>query len=120
MARNGTTTLFRPIGKRELALIQENGYRRFPARLNGQPIFYPVLDYDYAVQIARDWNTRDANSEYTGYVTRFAVDAEFLKQFPIQTVGSSRHREYWIPAEDLEEFNSHIVGKIDVIDEFQG
>jgi len=27
--------------------------------------------------------------------------------------------EYWIPAEDLEELNSNIVGRIDVVEEFR-
>ncbi|MBO0725121.1 MAG: hypothetical protein J2P52_05950 [Blastocatellia bacterium] len=36
------------------------------------------------------------------------------------TVGSSIHQEYWIPAEDLQEFNRNIVGLIEVIAEYQG
>ena len=35
-------------------------------------------------------------------------------------VGGRTHEEYWIPAEDLEEFNQNIVGKIEVIAEFRG
>ena len=30
-------------------------------------------------------------------------------------VGASYHQEFWIPAEDLAEFNGHIIGKIEVI-----
>jgi hypothetical protein len=55
---NATTTLFRPVRKKELALIEESGYTAFPPRLPYQPIFYPVLFEEYAVQIARDWNAR--------------------------------------------------------------
>jgi hypothetical protein len=33
-------------------------------------------------------------------------------------VGSAIHREYWIPAEELDEFNANIVGTIEVIAEF--
>lgn len=99
--------------------MRESGYRSFPPRLSSQPIFYPVLDYEYAVQIARDWNTKDPNSGYAGYVTRFEVDAAYLSRFPIRTAGSSRHREYWIPAEELAEFNHHIVGCIEVVKEFR-
>jgi hypothetical protein len=33
-------------------------------------------------------------------------------------VGSSVHQELWVPAEDLVEFNRHIVGKIEVIAKF--
>jgi hypothetical protein len=51
---------------------------------------------------------------------RFAVEPEYLKQFPIQTAGARIHQEYWIPAEELSEFNRHIVGPIEVAGEFQG
>ena len=110
-----TTILYRPTGKNELALIRESGYTAFPPRLDYQPIFYPVLFEEYAVQIARDWNARNGN---TGYVTRFLVRTEFLGRYDVHTVGSAIHQEYWIPAEDLEEFNRNIVGKIEVIAEF--
>lgn len=37
----------------------------------------------------------------------------------MQTVGSSQHQEYWIPAEELAEFNAYIIGKIEIIAEFR-
>lgn len=117
--QNNTTVLYRPVGQKELDLIQESGYTSFPARLPYQPIFYPVLNEEYAVQIARDWNTKDKASGYIGYVTRFQVQSDFLKRYSIQIVGGSQHQEYWIPAEDLANFNTHIVGKIEVIAEFK-
>src|SRR5438552_238887 len=86
--------LFRPVGQKELELIREAGFRALPPRLAGQPIFYPVLDRDYAFEIARDWNTKDAASGFVGYVTRFKVRVDFLSRYEIKTVGSSRHREY--------------------------
>jgi hypothetical protein len=110
------TTLYRPVGEKELELIRASGWHEFPPRLPEQPIFYPVLLEDYATQIARDWNTRDGG---TGYVLRFQVDSEYLAQFPIQTAGSRAHREYWIPAEELAEFNRHIVGEIEILSEFR-
>ena len=112
-----TTTLYRPIGEKEFELIRESGWRAFPPRLPEQPIFYPVLEESYAIQIARDWNTRDGG---IGYVVRFAVESEYLARFPVQIAGARVHREYWIPAEELEEFNRHIVGAIEVIHEFVG
>ena len=57
-----TVILFRPVGKTELELIEKSGFRKFPARLFHQPIFYPVLNQEYAEKIARDWNTKDAAS----------------------------------------------------------
>jgi hypothetical protein len=114
-----TIILFRPVGLKELELISQSGYRAFPPRLPEQPIFYPVLNQEYAEQIARDWNTKDAASGYKGYVTRFHVRKEFLQNYEVQTVGSNVHQEYWIPAEDLKTFNENIVGLIEVIAEYQ-
>lgn len=55
-----TLTLWRPVGPKELELIQLSGMRAFPPRLPDQPIFYPVLSEDYAIKIARDWNVQRA------------------------------------------------------------
>lgn len=110
-----TVTLYRPVGPKELALIQASGLREFPPRLPEQPIFYPVLNAEYATQIAREWN---APQDGAGYVTRFEVNAEFLQRYPVQTVGSSLHQELWVPAEELAEFNRNIVGLIEVIASF--
>lgn len=107
--------LYRPVGPKELALIEASDWAAFPPRLPEQPIFYPVVDLDYAVQIARDWNVKASGA---GFVTRFAVDASYLAEFPIEQAGGREHREYWIPAERLDEFNAHIVGKIEVVAEF--
>jgi hypothetical protein len=109
------TTLFRPTGENELVLISESGWHGFPPRLPDQPIFYPVLNEEYATQIARGWNTRDGG---IGYVLRFQLESEYLKQFPVQIAGARIHQEYWIPAEELEEFNRHIVGLIQIVSEF--
>jgi hypothetical protein len=111
-----TVTLYRPVGANELALIVQSGYRAFPPRLPEQPIFYPVLNEEYASKIARDWN---APQKGVGYVTRFDVRADYLSKYDVQTVGSRIHQEYWIPAEELDEFNSNIVGLIEVIQEFR-
>lgn len=113
---NETTQLWRPIGKAELGLVQQHGV--FPPRLPGQPIFYPVCNKDYAIQIARDWNTKDLASGYEGHVTTFHVLSSFLDQYEKQNVGGSNHEEYWIPAEDLEAFNLAIVGPISILCSF--
>jgi hypothetical protein len=110
-----TVTLYRPVGPAELRLIRESGWRSFPPRLPQQPIFYPVTNERYATQIARDWNVRESGA---GFVTRFAVRAGYLSRFAIQQVGGAEHTEYWIPAEELPEFNANIVGLIEVIREF--
>jgi len=111
-----TTTLYRPVGPKELELIKASGWRAFPPRLPEQPIFYPVTNHSYATQIARDWNVKASGA---GFVTRFDVDSVYLSRFEVQTVGGSIHTEYWIPAEQVAEFNANIVGLIEVIEEFR-
>lgn len=111
-----TITLYRPTGPAELALLEENGFTRWPPRLPGQPIFYPVTNEQYAVEVATRWNVRDSGS---GYVTRFEVDAEFMARYEVRAVEGKDHTEWQIPAEELDDLNDHIVGKIAVIHRFE-
>jgi hypothetical protein len=111
-----TLTLYRPTGPDELALVRQSGFRRWPPRLPEQPIFYPVTNERYATEIARDWNMAQSGS---GYVTRFHVQEQFMQRYAVQLVGASHHTEWWVPAEELEQLNGHIVGLIEVIAEFK-
>lgn len=110
-----TITLFRPVGPKELALIEASDWRSFPPRLPEQPIFYPVTNEEYAIQIARDWNVKASGS---GFVTRFEIDAAYVSRFQKKIVGGRKHEELWVPAEELAEFNSRIVGRIEIIHAF--
>jgi hypothetical protein len=65
-----TTILYRPVGPKELALIEQSGW------------------------------------------------TEYLSKFEVQNVGGQIHNELWVPAEELEEFNSNIVGQIEVTKSF--
>ncbi len=117
MTSEETVTLWRPTGPKELELVVASGYRRWPPRLPGQPIFYPVLNEEYARKIARDWNVRDSG---VGYVTRFRVRRESLDGYDVRQVGGRTILEYWIPAEDIDPLNDNIVGLIEVIEEHRG
>ncbi|HKP36325.1 MAG TPA: hypothetical protein VJT71_05665 [Pyrinomonadaceae bacterium] len=110
--------LFRPVGQQELELIRSSQNTAFPPRLPEQPFFYPVLTEEYATQIARDWNAK-YNEPKCGYVTRFRVRKSFINRYETRTVGGTSHLEYWIPAEELDDFNRNIVGSIEVIAEFR-
>jgi adenine specific DNA methylase Mod len=111
-----TVTLYRPTGPEELELVKKSGYIKWPPRLPEQPIFYPVTNEEYANWISSQWNVRDCG---VGFVTRFEVKKEFIEKYEIHQVGASHHTEWWIPAEELEELNNNIVGKIEVIKEFK-
>ena len=115
MADPETVTLWHPTGPAELALVEASGWKAWPPRLPDQPIFYPVLNEDYATRIARDWNVKASGA---GYVTRFEVSKSFLDRYTVHQAGGRTILEYWIPAEDLDEFNANIVGAIEVVAEF--
>jgi len=80
---------------------------------------HPIRDLVHADLI------HDACSGFTSrriannFVTRFAVDAKYLSRSASHDVGGRQHSEYWIPADQLEEFNDHIHGLIEIIEEFR-
>jgi hypothetical protein len=111
-----TITLWRPTGSKELELVKQSGWKAWPPRLVDQPIFYPVTNEGYATQIARDWNTKVGDK--VGHVTRFRVRKEFLDRYERKIVGNRSHEEYWIPAEQLDEMNRNIAGRIEVVHTF--
>jgi len=112
---DGTTTLWRPVGPQELEILRNSGFKAWPPRLPDQPIFYPVLNEQYAAQIAQEWNVPASGA---GYVTRFRVATPTARQYATQTAGGPDHLELWVPAEELDAFNAAIVAEIEVIAEF--
>jgi len=110
--------LYRPVGLQELGLIFDDEMAAFPPRLAEQPIFYPVLNAPYAIQIARDWNAPGPHR--AGYVTEFDVDDAYVSRFERRIVGSRQHEELWVPAEVLVEFNRHLQGKLRVVEAYFG
>lgn len=110
-----TVTLYRPCGEKELELVKESGYKAWPPRLPDQPIFYPVTNEQYAIEVNK-WNVE---REGKGYVMKFEVNKSFMDKYPIQTVGGRYHTEWWVPAEELEELNQNIVGLIEVIGKYK-
>lgn len=111
---DSTVTLWRPTGPQELDLVRASGWRAWPPRLAEQPVFYPVLDEDYAIGLAQHCN---APFSGVGYVTRFDVWRTFLDRYPLHQVAAGV-REYRIPATDLAELNANLVGPIAVVHTF--
>jgi hypothetical protein len=113
--------LFRPVGLRELELIAETGFRSYPPRFTWQPIFYPVVTREYARAIVTQWNSKEADAGHCGFITEFDIDDEFVTRYPVQHLGGGpTYRELWVPAEELAEFNAHILGTIRVIESIYG
>lgn len=113
-------TLYRPVGQKEFDLIKEAGFKKFPPRLEWQPIFYPVMNQEYAEQIANRWNTEDEFSGYAGYMLAFDLPEKYVQRYPVQNVGGEIHNELWVPAEALEDFNDNIIGEIRLVNSFFG
>ncbi len=111
-----TQRLFRPLNRAELDLIQANAWKAFPPRLPSQPIFYPVLQEQYAIEITQQWNLPRFGQ---AYVVAFDIDADFVAKYPIQKVGLDHHLELWVPAEELDAFNQELVGPIKLTKSYQ-
>ena len=109
-----TKTLYRPVGEKEMILIAESNFKKFPPRLDWQPIFYPVLNEKYAIEISSQWNTNDAFGNYLGFVTKFEITEEEFLKHKIENVGAEHNDELWVLAEDLETFNNSIIGYIEI------
>ncbi len=112
--------LFRPVGVKELELIKESGMKAYPPRFSWQPIFYPVLIFEYASQIAKEWNTEDEGSGFAGFVTEFEIPEAYFHNFKVQNVGGKIYEELWVPSERLTEFNNNILNEIRVVAGFYG
>lgn len=109
MIKIETITMYRPCNQAEYNLVKESGFKKWPPRLPGQPIFYPVTNQRYAQEV-NEWNHKDFGG---GYVMKFTVKKSFVDQYKIERVGAEHHTEWWIPAEDLDALNDNIIGQIE-------
>ena len=73
------------------------------------------MNEDYALRIARDWNVKHDGADY---VTRFEINTDFVRRYPVQQAGGRTILEFWVPAEDLDDFNAHIIGQTQLTHEF--
>lgn len=71
-----------------------------------------MLHESFAHRIASQWNVQQSG---IGYVLRFKVRKEYVDPMPVYIIGGPEHREYRIPAEEIEELNRNIVGSIEVL-----
>lgn len=85
-----------------------------------QAIFYPVLNVEYASEIAERWNRGEEDSDDAGFVMAFEIPEKYFQQFQVQTVGLDHHQELWVPDYQLSEFNDQIVNGIRVEKTFLG
>ncbi|MFG1890566.1 ADP-ribosylation/crystallin J1 [Micromonospora sp. NPDC049051] len=115
MSSDGTTVLWHSMGQQECDLVRETGWRRWPPPPPDRLYFFPILREDFAIRAAREWNLVGS----VRYVARFHVETGFLARYTTRSFGGSAAPMLWVPAEEIDELNAHIVGPIEVTHEFQ-
>ena len=109
--------LYRPLSAEEYNAVAEKGFRGFPPRSAEQPLFAALLSQTGAKKIARHMRI-EKQAEHTAYVVSFLVDDAYIRQFPVQQDDEPDFRALWIPAEDVEILNQHLIGKIRIIERY--
>lgn len=111
--------LYRPVSAEEYAAIEELDHAGFPRRGAGQPLFTALLSLEGASQIARRMRVDKQAESDTVYVVGFLVEDAYIRQFPVQHVDEPDSRALWIPAEEIDILNQHLIGKIRVLNTYE-
>ena len=109
--------LYRPLSAEEYKLVAENNFSGFPRCSDGQPLFTLLLSQQGAAQIARRMRIAK-QAEPTVYVVSVTAEDSYIRQFPVQHKEDPDRRALWIPADEVDILNQHLVGKIRVIESF--
>ena len=110
--------LYYSMDQREYERLQHTQRAAVPARPPEDPILYLTLTEQHASEIAARWDAA-RNGSAVGYVSRLKVAKRFLDRYEVHSVGGSKYREYWIPAEDIDKLNRSLLGAIEVIGEYR-
>lgn len=103
-------TMYRPVGPDELTLIKDSGFREFPPPLSAAANFlWVVTSVDYAHEIAEGWL---ACREGSAVVVEFSVHKDFITRNQNRMRSDARGSVLWIPREDIDDFNLHLLGDI--------
>ncbi len=98
-------TLYKPVGQRELTLIERSGWTRFPPRIARRPVFYTDMSDEEAATCA----VRE-----TGYIIKFHIRKDYLMKYAVRHNECNDHDELCVPTHALEDFNNNIIGLIEV------
>lgn len=101
-----TLLLYCPVQQHTLDSIAAAAWQAFPLRLTEQLFFYFAPEDASAVS--------DGASAAMGYLVRFAMDADYVGEFSTSPDAQGLVH-FVVPAEEMVEFNYHIVGQLEVI-----
>ena len=112
--------LFRPIGANELGLIAKSGFRRFR---RGWPRTPPSLPWRRSTTLVA-WRslskTQDKRSGFAGFVIRFEVANNYVERLAARASHGPADGGFQVPPGELENLNSHLVGRIEVVRRYFG
>ena len=106
--------LYRPLNANEYHEVEARSFRAFPPRAAEQPLFTALLSEEGASQIARHMRIAK-ECDNTVYVVKFLVDDAYIRQFLVQHIQERNRRALWIPADEVEILNQHLIGDICVL-----
>jgi hypothetical protein len=110
--------LYRPLCAEEYHEVESRSFQGFPPRTADQPLFTALLSQEGASQIAKHMRIAK-QTEPTVYVVSFLVDDAYIRQFPIQHNEDRDRRALWIPAEEIDILNQHLIGGIRVLASYE-
>ncbi|MBP0988410.1 MAG: hypothetical protein J6S92_09035 [Oscillospiraceae bacterium] len=110
--------LFRPVSAREYRAIEERNFEGFPKRTEEQPILTVLLSQEGAMEIARRMRV-EKQKENKVFVVSFLVEDSYIRQFPVQILEEPDYSALWIPADETEILNQHLIGKIRLVTSYQ-
>ena len=58
-------------------------------------------------------------ADNTVYVVSFLVDDAYIRQFPVQHAHERNRRALWIPADEVDILNQHLIGDIRVLASYE-
>lgn len=110
--------LYRPLNAEEYRGIEARSFRGFPPRSGEQQLFTALLSEEGASQIAKHMRVAK-DSENIVYVVSFLVEDAYIRQFPVQHAEVRERRALWLPAEEVDILNQHLIGNIRVIASYE-
>ncbi len=110
--------LYRPLCAEEYREVESLSFQGFPPRAGDQPLFTALLSQEGASQIARRMRVAK-QTDPTVYVVSFLVDDAYIRQFPVQHNEDRERRALWIPADEIDILNQHLIGGIRVLASYE-
>lgn len=106
--------LYRPMNAKEYHELEARRFQGFPPRKEEQPLFTVLLSEEDAYQIAKHMRISKGIDNRV-YVVGFLVEDAYIRQFPVH-----RGRQaLWIPADEVNILNQHLIGDIRVLASYE-